>query len=63
MVYTIYLSLIISANSIAPKTLYDSGFFALIYNYTASILNRFQQSDSCSYNFSFCHTYSSKYSS
>ena len=62
MFYSPDFSVIIGANSIATITFYNSGFLALIYNYTASILNRFKQSDSCSYNFLWLHISPSSFS-
>lgn len=56
MFYSMYFPAVISANSIATITLYNSGFLALIYSYTASTLNRFKQSNSRSYNFLSFHT-------
>ena len=42
MFYPIDFPAVICTNSITTITLYDSGFLALIDNYTASVFNRFK---------------------
>lgn len=42
MFYSVYFPAVIGSNSIPTITLYDSGFLALIDNYTTTIFNRFK---------------------
>ena len=56
MLKSIYLSFVIRANSISTITLNDSRFLALVNNNATSIFYRFQEANSCPYNFS-CHIY------